>query len=110
MATLQQLTTTAELVKALLEEDEQCRNNDGILLSRVYKITGDKYGLNLDAMSVTTFFYHLMDFPDIPAPETVRRARQNIQHNHPELAATERVRRARGEQEINYRAFARCEV
>lgn len=110
MATLQQLTTTAELVKALLEEDEQCRNNDGILLSRVYKVIGDRIGVNLEEMSVLHFFQNIRDFKGIPSPETVRRTRQKVQEDNPELAATERVRRARGEQEINYRAFARCEV
>ena len=110
MANLHQLKNTAELVKALLEEDEQCRNNDGILLSRVYKVIGDRAGQNLDEMSVLYFFQHLKDFKGIPSPETVRRTRQKVQEAYPELAATERVRRARGEQEINYRAFARCEV
>lgn len=107
MKKLSELKTTADLVKAILQEDERARNNDGILYSRVCEVIGARVGLNLNDMSVTRFFYNLTGLTAFPAPETVRRARQKIQATHPELAASERVQRARGELEPEFRAFAR---
>ena len=107
MKKYQELKTTAELVKAILEDDERARNNDGILYSRVCKVIGSRVGVDMNSMSVIRFFYLLSGTAAFPAPETVRRTRQKIQATFPELAASERVRRCRGELELDYRAFAR---
>lgn len=78
MGKLQELKTTAELVKTILAESKEARNNDGILYSMVLTAIGKRVGVNLDEMSVTRFFCELPSLAAVPGPETVRRARQKF--------------------------------
>ena len=59
MEKYRELKTTADLVKAILVDDEKARNSDGYLYSRVCEAIGARMGVNLNNMSVLRFFYEL---------------------------------------------------
>ena len=100
---------TSDLVKALLEDDKQCRNSDSYLYLRVLSVIANKKGIDLKTISVPNFLmeWHGKEFPIF---ETVRRARQKMQEHHPDLCACEAVQEVRSENELEYRAYARSEV
>lgn len=100
------LNTIKDLVKALLEQDERCRNNDGFLYLKVLFVYAKQKGINLHSISIPEFFlrYH---GKDLPIFESVRRSRQKAQAAYPELAACEKVQEYRLENEAEYRAFAK---
>jgi hypothetical protein len=105
------LQTTTQLVKAILEEDEQSRNSDSRLYLKVLEIIAERHGYNMKRMSV----YHFLecrasDYPFFPGFETVRRSRQKIQATYPELAACDKVNGMRMVEETNFRQYARGEV
>lgn len=87
---MNELKTTAALVKHILETNPQARNSDSFLYLKVIQ-------LNINNIGFTGF-------------ETVRRARQKIQAQYPELAANKSVSAARMENEKDFRAFARGDV
>lgn len=103
------LKTTAALVKLILEQDEKARNCDSHLYMRVLEIVSEDWPVPLYGMTVCRF---LQDMNKLGAPsfETVRRTRQKVQAEYPELAATKRVRAARFEKEGEYRAFATDDI
>ena len=103
------LKTTTALVKAILEEDKQCRNSDSFLYLKVLSVIGKQKGIDLEKMSVPYFLLNLHG-AGFPGFETVRRTRQKLQATHPELAACERVESFRAENEAEFRAFARSEA
>ena len=71
------LKNTTKIVKAILEEDEQARNSDSFLYLKVLDVYGEKNGIDIKSMSITTFLLHLREF-GFPGFETVRRSRQPI--------------------------------
>lgn len=99
------LKSIAALVQAILVQDKDCRNSDGLLYLRVLFAHAERKGINLNAMTIPDFLinHHWADFPIF---ETVRRARQKIQQHYPELAASYTVEKFRAENELEYRAFA----
>ena len=99
------LKNTTALVKALLEEDKQCRNSDSFLYLKVLSVTGKRKGINIESMSVPYFLLNLHGTA-FPPFESVRRARQKIQATYPELAACEVVEGFRIENENQFRAYA----
>lgn len=103
------LKHTSDLVKALLTEDERCRNSDSFLYLRVLCVIADRKGITLGFVNVPNFFLH-MHGTEFPIFESVRRARQKLQEHHPELRACQAVEEVRMENEREYRAFARSEA
>lgn len=100
---------TSELVKDILEKDKQSRNSDSFLYLKVLSVIGERKGIDINSMSITTFLLHLHEY-GFPAFETVRRTRQKLQATYPELAACERVEGFRAGLENEFREFARGEV
>ena len=85
-----ELKTTHDLVLEILKASPKARNSDNYLLYAVYATHGKRHGIDIDHMSVTTFFLHLKEY-GFPSPETVRRTRQKIQAAYPELCGSEDV-------------------
>lgn len=100
------LKTTTALVKAILEQDKQCRNSDSFLYLKVLEIIGKKKGIDIHQMSIPYFLIN-MSGTAFPPFESVRRARQKIQEHHPELGACKEVADARAMNEDGYREYAR---
>lgn len=107
--TMNELKNTTALVKALLEEDKQCRNSDSFLYLKVLSVIGKRKGIDIDSMSVPYFLLSLHGTA-FPPFESVRRARQKIQEHNSHLAACEAVEDFRTENEMKFREFARGEV
>lgn len=103
------LKTTTALVKAILEQDERCRNSDSFLYLKVLSVIGEQRGIDIEKMSIPYFLLN-MHGAGFPGFETVRRTRQKLQQHHPELAACDTVEGYRVENEAEYRAYARGEV
>lgn len=100
------LKNTTELVKAILERIPESRNSDSILYCYVLGMIGKEKGIDIEKMSITTFLLRMKDF-GFPPHETVRRARQKVQHDCPELAASGNVETKRALNEEIYRKYAR---
>lgn len=105
MMTMLDLNNTTALVKSILERDKQCRNSDSFLYLSLLKILGDQKGVDINAMSITTFLLTMKEH-GFPPFESVRRARQKVQARHPELAACKQVQEYRGENEVVFREYA----
>lgn len=103
------LKTTAALVKTILENDVQSRNSDSLLYLKVLGAVANRKGIALDSMTVPCFLstHHGTAFPCF---ETVRRARQKVQQHHPHLCACSAVEGFRAQNEETFRAFARGDV
>ena len=104
-----ELKHTSELVKALLESDEKCRNSDSYLYMRVLSVIGEKREIDLRGITIFSFLMN-MHGTVFPVFETVRRARQKVQEHHPELGPCPEVAEYRIENEAEYLAFARGEI
>ncbi len=107
--TMNDLKNTTALVKAILEQDKQCRNSDSFLYLKVLSVIGKRKGIDIETMSVPYFLMNLQGTA-FPPFESVRRARQKIQATYPELAACDRVEDFRIENETAFREYARGEV
>lgn len=107
--TMNDLKNTTALVKAILEQDKQCRNSDSFLYLKVISVIGNRKGIDIETMSVPYFLLNLQGTA-FPGFETVRRARQKLQAAYPDLAACEAVEGFRMENEAEFRAYARGEV
>lgn len=88
---------TYDLVKRILEENEQARNSDKLLIWEVYKAIGivkevDWFGTR-EALLKSNFIS-----AKIPTTETIRRSRADIQRKHPELEATSKLIRKKRQQ------------
>lgn len=106
---MNELKTTAALVKHILETNPQARNSDSFLYLKVIQYEAHLKGVNLWGMTVTHFLLNINNI-GFTGFETVRRARQKIQAQYPELAANKSVSAARMENEKDFRAFARGDV
>ena len=103
------LKNTTAIVKAILEEDEQARNSDSFLYLKVLDVYGEKNGIDIKSMSITTFLLHLREY-GFPGFETVRRSRQKIQATYPRLAACGKVGAMREVNEQEFRAYAKGDL
>ena len=106
---MNELKTTTELVKSILERDRQCRNSDSLLYLRVLSTVAKQKGIDLEKMTVPFFLLNLHG-AGLPPFESVRRTRQKLQQHHPELCACEAVEGFRAVNEQEFRAFARGEA
>ena len=107
--TMNDLKNTTALVKAILEQDKQCRNSDSFLYLKVLSVIGKRKGIDIENMSVPYFLINLQG-TTFPGFETVRRTRQKLQQHHPELCACEAVKGFRAGLETEYREFARGDL
>ena len=103
------LKNTTELVKAILEENEQTRNSDSFLYLKVLSAVGQQKGIDIEKMTVP-FFLENLHGAGLPGFETVRRTRQKIQQHHPELASSDRIAAFRADNEAEFREYARGTV
>lgn len=101
-----ELINATHLVREVLETHEKARNSDNYLYYQVCVLIGQKNGIDINQMSVPTFFLKLSESP-FPAFETVRRTRQKLQASHPELAGTSKVEAQRVLNEGVFRDYAR---
>lgn len=99
------LYVISNIVKAILEQDEQSRNSDSFLYLNVLRIIGSRNGIDINKMSITTFLLNMNKY-GFPKFESVRRSRQKIQAEHPELAANSQVESHRKMNERVYRDYA----
>lgn len=100
-----ELINTTNIVKNILEEHQQARNNDDYLYCMVCE--------KINANSVTLPFAQVMQNRKdlgLPGFETVTRSRRKIQEHYPELAGCAKVKEARKENEDNFKKFAKIVV
>lgn len=106
---MDELKTTSQLVKWILEKDEASRNSDNYLYLKVLQHIGSCRNIHVDDIPLASF---LMDINNMGFPgfETVRRTRQKVQREFPELASTQTVKGFRAAREDAFREFARGNV
>ena len=103
------LKAVSAMVKSILAEDTQARNDDNVLYLKVLQIVSNRNNIDLQSMTVPVFLLKMKEY-GLPGFETVRRSRQKVQADNPELAGSEAVRRKRAKKETVYREFATSEV
>lgn len=93
---------TEALVKKVLEEYEDSRSDDFILIYRVYK------EINEDAMIRELFCEVMVNHKlyELPPFETISRVRRKLQAQHEELRANKKIDKARLNKTIEYRNYA----
>lgn len=101
-----ELKTTLEIVKTILTENEEARNNDDFLYGEVIEQYDKMNDTNAAGMPVFFFLLRRASL-GIPSFETVRRTRQKVQADFPALAGNEKTRKARAEKREEFRAFAK---
>ena len=104
-----ELKTTTDLVKGILKRCPEARNSDNILYYYVCGLIGKENGIDIERMSMPTFFLNLKRY-GFPAFESVRRTRQKIQAEYPELSGNDRVEGQRKLNEEAFRDYARSGV
>ena len=102
------LKTTREIVKRILEEEPFCRNSDCFLELEVLKVYAKRLGIDLGSMTVDTLFRHRNEW-GFPKSESIRRTRQLVQAKHPELAASDPIDAYRLVNEERVKSFVREE-
>lgn len=102
MSKASELINTTDVVKSILKNNPEARNNDDYLFYMVCLRTNAIY-MNLPFGKV------LLNRKSygFPAFETVRRTRQKIQAEHPEFAADKNVEAARMVNEEVFKDYAR---
>lgn len=90
-----------DIVLNLLTENEDYRKNDMLLVQKVFS---DKLGKNVGNLKFKT----VMDMigKQLPAIDTVCRARRKVQHDYPELKDPE-TQKKRKQKENQIKEFAR---
>lgn len=104
-----ELKTTTDIVKAILQGHEKARNSDDYLYYLVCHIFGRENGYDVEHMSLGYFLVNRSKM-DMPAFETVRRARQKLQQKYPEICGDDKVTGQRMLNEELYREYARSRV
>ena len=103
------LKAVSAMVKSILAEDTQARNDDNVLYFKVLQIVSNRNSIDLQSMTVPVFLLKMKEY-GLPGFETVRRSRQKVQADNPDLAGNVAVRRKRAKQESVYREFATSKV
>lgn len=86
-----------DLVKKVLEQDEQARNSDRECIWQVYKRIGVVKDVEWFGSREAILKEHFLS-GKMPSFETIRRSRQKIQELNPELQATSQKVRVRRKQ------------
>jgi hypothetical protein len=71
------MNVTKELVRQLLEQYPQTRDNDNLLMSIIWRSESNLFN-----------FYSRLESGKLTQAETIRRCRQRLQLDHPELRGT----------------------
>lgn len=100
------LKTTKQIVKEVLENEPFCRNSDCFLELEVLKIYAKRQGLDLGSMTVDTLYKNRNKW-GWPKSESIRRTRQLVQAKHPELAASDPIDSYRLVNEERVKSFVR---
>ena len=96
------LKKTTKMVKTLLKNKPDLRENDDLLyLAVCYLINAEIPGISFHSVLISRKKLGLPSF------ETVRRTRQKVQATYPELRAEKKVKEARKAKETEYREYAR---
>lgn len=80
---------TYDLIKKLLQENIELRNDDQLLQWKIWEIEG----------SVKNECMYYSDFKNATSSETLRRTRQKIQQNFPKLGPNEIVKNLRSKKQ-----------
>lgn len=99
---MENLKTIEGRIKAILEKDEDARNDDMLLYLKVCNSCLKGAGAMPLAEIMTQ--YRLLDLPSI---ESVCRIRRKLQSEHSELLGCERVQKLRAAREKLYRKYAK---
>ena len=106
-AKMKKLLNTTKLVKKILEEQPETRNDDNLLwLEAIRETAYEKdcvYALDFGIASLM----RNIRFLGLPSFESVSRARRKLQEKYPELRGTEKTRRIRAEREKTFEEYAR---
>jgi hypothetical protein len=103
-----ELISTKKLVKYILINDVRARNSDSYLYLKVLDVIAANKKIDITSIPVTDFLLK-MSFWGFPPFESVRRTRQQLQHDFPDLSSSEGVQAVKHENEIVFRKFARGE-
>lgn len=101
-----ELQTISELVEDILKRCPEARNSDNALYLQVLKEKGLQKGIDLENMSVLSFFMKIKEL-GVPSIESVGRCRRKIVEAHPELAGNDIVEGYRVTNERTFREYAR---
>ncbi len=96
-----ELKHVSAVVKRILEEEPDTRNNDGLLYLRVCQY----YNPSIAMFPFGPVMSNLNSY-NLPPAESVRRARQKMQAQYEHLKANKTVKEHRAENELKYKAFA----
>lgn len=91
-----------ELIKQLLTENEELRDDDNKLIISVYNIYLAEYGLDTRNLSFADVLNNSSKY-NLPTLETIRRDRAKLQEKFEHLRASEKTERYRAEYEAVYR-------
>lgn len=101
-----ELRTTADKVKAILQNVPETRNSDMLLYYRLAELHGWENGTDILSSPFGAVICSLKEL-GLPGFETVRRTRQKVQADFPELAGNKAVTSGRAELEEVFREYAR---
>ena len=99
---MKNLKTLESKVKAILQKNEDARNDDMTL----YLIVCNTYMKDVGAIPFAEVLEQYK-YLGLPSFESVRRTRRKLQAKYPELVGNARVRRLRAEGEKAYRKYAK---
>lgn len=105
---MENLKSVSKLVKAILEEYPQARNDDNFLYYMVLDHFGTLEGIDIHSMSVPYFLLQMRG--RFPKFETVRRTRQHVQELRHDLRACKKVEAWRFENEKKFRDYSRTKT
>lgn len=105
MSKRNQLITTTNLVKSVLEIDPQTRNSDSLLYLKVLEHIAIQKDIDLQHLTVPAFLLSISEL-GFPCFETVRRTRQKIQADFPDLQSVAAVREQRQVNEAVFKSYA----
>lgn len=97
------LDKVENIVKRVLEFYEDARNDDFVLIYRVYK------EINENIVIREPFYYVMLNHKDykFPAFEGISRARRKLQAEYEELRANKTIKKIRKQQEEEYKEYSR---
>lgn len=96
------LKTVEGKVKAVLQKNEDARNDDMVL----YLALCNLYLKNAGTMPLAEIMTRHKEL-GLPSFESVGRTRRKLQAEHPELLGSIRIQKIRAKQEQNYRRYAK---
>ena len=103
---MENLKTTHNLVKRILEQRPETRNNDMFLYIVLAQHLENAKDVNI---TEKPFCYVLCNLKKLglPSIESVGRARRKIQEQYPHLQSEKKVKKMREEQEEEYRKYSK---